>query len=556
MNESHNNHISVDEIIQKIKAEVARKNQNPEQKPTLVSTEAINNEPFINTALKGVYIMSDFTKYADEAFINYAYKHILQRDADHQGRTFYLTKLRNGTLSKEDIILKLHFSKEGRHKNVKILGAKKRLLRMLVYKLPLLGFVLELMVELFKLPKTLRKLNTNLEQQLNEKANQRQLEALQQSLTQELQHKVSHSTLEELHQTLETKANQDNLNALQKSLTEELNSTVKRDTVHEIHQSLIQELNNKVNRDTVHEIHQSLTQELNNKVNHATVHTLQEALNNRATLREFELYLQTVNYAKESMQLSQQNMQNLINEAKKRLPDTLLNPKELTQITQEEQYQLDAFYVAFEDRFRGTKEDVKNRLHVYLPYLENLDFKQEDIKLLDVGCGRGEWLELLQERGYKQLQGLDLNRIMVAHSQALGLSVIESDVIAYLSNLEDESLCVITGFHIIEHLPFKILMKLFEESYRVLKPGGMIIFETPNPENMLVGACNFYSDPTHINPLVPFSTQFMAEHHKFQKTEIKRLHHYSDYFETTEQNPFISSVFYNEMDYAIIGYKP
>ncbi len=85
---------------------------------------------------------------------------------------------------------------------------------------------------------------------------------------------------------------------------------------------------------------------------------------------------------------------------------------------------------------------------------------------------------------------------MVQESKALNLDVIEQDGIEFLKSLESNSISIVTGFHIVEHLPFKLLIELFDESYRVLRDGGLIIFETPNPENILVASCSFYTDRT------------------------------------------------------------
>ncbi len=266
--------------------------------------------------------------------------------------------------------------------------------------------------------------------------------------------------------------------------------------------------------------------------------------------------MKTVDYAKEYMKISQQKLQALVEEAKKRLPNEILNQQELLSITEEEKHRFDTFYVEFEDKFRGSREDIKERVSVYLPYIEKLPFEKDEMSFLDVGCGRGEWLEVLRENNYKNLKGIDINRIMVAKSKALGLDVIESDVIEYLQNQKDESLHVITGFHIIEHLPFEVLMKLFEESYRVLKKGGMVIFETPNPENILVGACNFYTDPTHLNPLVPDTIEFVCQKSSFKNTEILRLHARRNLSKIKDEN--IEELVWmanKEQDYSIIGYK-
>ena len=259
------------------------------------------------------------------------------------------------------------------------------------------------------------------------------------------------------------------------------------------------------------------------------------------------------------MKVSQKNIQILIDEAKKRLPVKTLNKNELLSIVNEEKHKYDSLYVEFENHFRGTREDIKDRLKVYLPYLKKLPFTKKDTIFLDVGCGRGEWLELAKEVGYSNVKGLDLNRIMVSESKTLGFDVVESDVIKYLESLEDESLSVITGFHIIEHLPFEVMMKLFEESLRTLKKGGMVIFETPNPENLLVGACNFYTDPTHINPIPPITAQFLLQERGFVNTNILRLNlmkeaKYINDKKFSDVNDILFACT-KEQDYAVIGYK-
>jgi len=162
---------------------------------------------------------------------------------------------------------------------------------------------------------------------------------------------------------------------------------------------------------------------------------------------------------------------------------------------------------------------------------------------------------LLKEKGYKA-RGIDLNRIMIQQCKDLGLDVIEVDVIAFLRKQEANSLGAITGFHIIEHLPLRTLVTLFDEALRVLAPGGLAIFETPNPENIIVGACNFYIDPTHRNPLPPDPIKFIAEQRGFVRVEILRLHRLKEMQPTGQE--ILDDVirrFTMEQDYSIIGYK-
>jgi O-antigen chain-terminating methyltransferase len=112
---------------------------------------------------------------------------------------------------------------------------------------------------------------------------------------------------------------------------------------------------------------------------------------------------------------------------------------------------------------------------------------------------------------------------MLAQCRQHGLPVIESDAVAYLQSRPASSLGAVTGFHIIEHLPFPVLIQLLDETVRVLQPGGLAIFETPNPQNILVGSCNFYADPTHRNPLFPGTVKFLAENRGLVDVHIKEL---------------------------------
>jgi O-antigen chain-terminating methyltransferase len=222
----------------------------------------------------------------------------------------------------------------------------------------------------------------------------------------------------------------------------------------------------------------------------------------------------------------------------------------------EGEHSLDAFYVAFEDRFRGLREEITERLEVYLPRVASADVGTQESPILDVGCGRGEWLDLLQQSGYIA-RGIDINRVMVEQCRAKGLEVAEVDVFAYLKSLPEASLGAVTGFHIIEHLPFLQLRNLFDEVLRVLKPGGLAVFETPNPQNLLVGGCDFYSDPTHQRPLYPETIQFMMSYQGFLNVELL-------YLNPVGNSPFdledpgsrtIHNLFFGPRDYAVVGNK-
>lgn len=180
------------------------------------------------------------------------------------------------------------------------------------------------------------------------------------------------------------------------------------------------------------------------------------------------------------------------------------------------------FYRAFEDRHRGPRDLIRKRLGVYAVFLEPLAQLYPGGEAVDLGCGRGEWLELLQERGFSA-QGVDLDEAMLAACAELNLPVTRGDAIEYLAALGDESQALVSGFHIAEHISFEQLDTLVAQAHRVLKPGGLLILETPNPENLVVGACNFFLDPTHLRPIPPPLLSFLPEYHGYVRARVVRL---------------------------------
>jgi O-antigen chain-terminating methyltransferase len=147
---------------------------------------------------------------------------------------------------------------------------------------------------------------------------------------------------------------------------------------------------------------------------------------------------------------------------------------------------------------------------------------------------------------------------MVMQCREIGLDVTESDVVAYLRDQQPSSFGAVTGFHILEHLSLKTILSLFDEVLRVMKSGGMVIFETPNPENLIVGACNFHLDPTHQHPLPPGLLSFLIESRGFEKTQILRLRPYGFVREeqtTSAALAALISLFSTEQDYSVIAYK-
>ena len=218
---------------------------------------------------------------------------------------------------------------------------------------------------------------------------------------------------------------------------------------------------------------------------------------------------------------------------------------------------LDSFYFSLENRFRGSREEIKRRVAFYLPFIRRVKAGTPRSPILDIGCGRGEWLELLKENKLEG-RGVDLNRTMTAQCKRRGLKVRLADAVQHLRSLRSNSYGAITGFHIIEHLPFETLMDLFSEARRVLRPGGVAIFESPNCKNLVVGACNFHIDPTHHNPVFPETAELMLGSHGFDKIRIEYLSPVQNpKFEgTTPELAAIKDLLYGPQDFGIIAYKP
>ena len=146
---------------------------------------------------------------------------------------------------------------------------------------------------------------------------------------------------------------------------------------------------------------------------------------------------------------------------------------------------------------------------------------------------------------------------MIPGPRSRELDVVEAEAIAYLRNLPENSLQAVTVFHLVEHIGLEDLIELLDEIRRTLKPRGLVIIETPNPKNLVVGACNFYSDPTHYKPLFPETLQFILDHRGFVRTQLQYLHPVkgSPFQDESEASQALDSWFFSSRDFAIIGWN-
>jgi O-antigen chain-terminating methyltransferase len=220
---------------------------------------------------------------------------------------------------------------------------------------------------------------------------------------------------------------------------------------------------------------------------------------------------------------------------------------------------IDAYYLAFEDANRGTRESVLEKLTIYNDWLATCVPEANGLthQIVDIGCGRGEWISYVRQKGRDAI-GIDVNRVMVDACLKQGFNVRCTDALSYLRSLPTGSVAAVTGFHIIEHLPFDYLFALVQESYRVLVEGGSVLFETPNPENVLVGSHTFYHDFTHRNPVTPSAISFLLKYQHFEEIDIVRSSPYPEEAKVPGNDPLTERVnghLCGPQDFAVMGRK-
>lgn len=436
------------------------------------------------------YNLNELLQYHDRDFVRNAYRALLKREPDDAGYNHYLDGLRSGRLTKQDIIVILRASPEGRNKGVQIDGLRLPVLRRTLYRIPGVRYLVQLVMALVRLPIMMRH---QAEFQNYTAAQHQRLEEHTNSMGALLTEKFSRSFTEISQSFSEITKSQKQIAALQ----------------HQQIGALFREQN--------------------------------ELSDQQRMMRE-DVFAQP----------SVEQVQRMIDQAavsltrfQSRAPSGGLTPVERERI--------DAFYAAFEKQFRGGATDIKESLRFYLPYLKAANITNE---VLDLGSGRGDWLELLRDEGI-DARGIDTNPILVKASRASGFEVAAADALDHLGTLPDQSVNAITGFHIVEHLSFEKLILLVQEIVRVLRPGGLVILESPSPENLVVAACNFYADPTHRRPVYPHTLKFLLTNSGLSDVRLEFLHPVDDspYRDGEGLSKALHTWFYGPRDYAVIGFK-
>lgn len=605
MLETGNSEINVDQLMHEIRETVAR--QQRRQSGDNVSASLIrfsltgnpgahapvdisplSLQPEFHPRPDRQYHINDLLQYHGADFVRNAYRAILNREPDAAGWARHLDNLASGRFNKIDILASLRYSPEGERARVKIAGLTWPAALRRMGRAPLVGYLIQLLIALGRLPVLLQHQrqsefylsaqqqqvvdhNNQVHKQLAEALSQisMQINAVaekvlsqQQAIELLLQQQQDAAARQnELENNIESR-----LTAIREQVEQSTGALAQQaeERTTALRQSLTQYVDRSASTLTqymnqgIAALTQSLTQSFSQHVDQSAA-TLTEQAEQRmmALTRQMDESLQQLlrqqQQTRTELVMQERRLATLLLEEAREPQPGALNLPRAQLMAKEEDHLLDALYASFEDQFRGDREDIKSRLRVYLPILKEAEVVEG---VLDVGCGRGEWLELLREEGL-QGRGVDRNRVFVEQCRQRNLEVSEEDSLVYLRSLPDQSLNAITSFHLVEHLPFEILIKLLDEMVRTLKPGGLLILETPNPENFTVGSCNFYADPTHRNPIPSPTLQFLLESRGLCRIRVMKLRPWdaAKIEGDAEIIKRFNEYFYSAPDYGIIGWK-
>lgn len=495
------------------------------------------------------YQLSDLLAYHDDAFVRNAYEAILKREPDDTGLAEYLQMLRNGRHSKIDILRSLRYSPEGRRANVTVHGLGKLSFLRKLYRVPVVGYVAGLAVGIARLPVLIvnhRRLESHTMAQFDRVAahindavaniadeNREQLENFRQQLANFRQQMESFQTQIQQHVFEQWDTARLQMNSLVREhdkLMENYNGLRKSETTLRAEVfSKLEEAKKREGDPVLPAELQTVKAQLEQQIYDVTERLQQSRMDIAQHERRLTCLLEGTGISSDVA---------FANQSPRREAD----------------HSLDSLLVSLEDALRGTSEQIREEAKIYLPVLQQAGISSG---VLDIGCGRGEWLQVLQEAGV-QARGIDHNRILIQHCKDLSLDVVEGEALAYLGLLPDEGLNAITAFHFVEHVPLETLIRFLDEVGRTLRPGGLFILETPNPENLLVGSCNFYLDPTHEKPIPVQTMTLLLEARGFRCEQVLKLHPVPNVkIEVKDQlTSHVNHYLYGPMNYAVVARKP
>jgi O-antigen chain-terminating methyltransferase len=538
-----------------------------------------------NTAVS----LADLLCLSDDAFIDACFKVLLNRVPDHVGMGYYLNKLRKGELDKIAIITRLRFSKEGLFAKSKLSGGTLTMLISAITQLPIIGYFLKSFRVLFTLPSLIRQvrqfeahqmaLQTQLKGYFKDSFSSQQNDLTAQGeylvdmlrVIEDKLNQIEKLNINDLSNLKETITNMglevsNSLSAQNDKFDAEINN-VKLKTSNDL-----LDLEVKIDHDSSDVTNSSLNlnEKFDAEINNIKLKTCNDLLDLEVKIDKVSLGLSAsllnldekfdteINNVKLKTSKDLSVLEVQIDQASIETSNSFLGlAEEIRQANGDYGINIDEFYFEFENHFRGARDVIKNRQTVYLPIISEKTAPLNEFPFLDVGCGRGEWLEVLHQSGIK-CYGVDMNKFSIDECRAHGLNVTHQDAFDFLKASASECYRGVSSFHLIEHIPLQLLLTLVDECYRVLVTGGIIILETPNPSNLIVGAHTFYTDPTHKNPLPPALMKFVLEQRGFCNVSVLPLHPYPEEIQlkSSTNSELLNDLLFGSQDYSVIGIKP
>jgi O-antigen chain-terminating methyltransferase len=540
--------LDVQRLMHQIRANVAS-----QQRPAEVQNGAAPGQSNGHFEHKNHYHVNDLLRFHGEDFVRQAYRALLRREPDDPGMAHHLEQLASGRFNKMDVLASLHSSAEGRSSGVTLSGLTLPVIVRRLGRIPLLGYLVRVAVGIGRLPRLVQHQNQfefyTWSQQRNIIVRQdQQYKELSDSLQQ-----ISAQILEMMQRAAEQQ--QANELTLQQYETLIAKYHVFESTIAE-RLGEIRQTGDETSRKLVEQAQQLVSQQqhlarIDQAIAQQNAETQQLVSDvNRELREELEKLVQRQEQADTGLLMQERALAVLLDQIK----NNNAAPNLTAVAANEQDHLLDTLYASFEDQFRGSREEISRRLQVYLPFLKEAKITGD---VLDIGCGRGEWLQLLRSGGIAA-RGVDRNRVFVELCRSAGLDVVEQDALSYLRSQPDDSLSAISAIHFVEHVPFETLIAVVDEVRRILKPGGLLIAETPNPENFMVGSCNFYADPTHRNPIPSETLKFLLESRGLRCKEVLKLRPWNE-AKLDGEGELISrfnEYFYSAPDYGIVATKP
>ena len=517
--------LDVQRLMHEIRATVASQS-DATQKTTSPAPTATNG----NLKPQNRYHINDLLRFHGDDFVRNAYLAILCREPDEAGMAHCMEALASGRFNKIDVLASLHSSPEGQTTRVQLDGLSLPVTVRRLGRLPLIGYLLRIFVGIARLP-LLAQYQSQFE--FYTWSQQRRI-----SDRQDQQHKELNSSLDQISAQI--------LELLQRATEQQQAHELTLQQYEQLltaHRELESTIETRL-AETRRYIDESMTK-LGEKI------SLQSAQNRQQLTERIEPLLLRQQKADLELLMQERRVTVLLDQVNGKAE---ANSSLAQAAAEEENHLLDTLYASLEDRFRGPRDEVRQRLEVYIPILKEAGISSA---VLDLGCGRGEWLQLLTSEGI-EAQGVDHNRVFIDECRGAGFNVTEQDALVHLRGLPDECLNAITMFHVAEHLPFETLIKLLDEIVRALRPGGMLIAETPNPENFMVGSCSFYADPTHRNPIPSQTLQFLIESRGLGNVNVLKLRPW-DAARIEGDSEIVrrfNEYFYSAPDYGITARKP